>query len=187
MFYLSCHTRVWHGTVFPAQRRPWLHNAADPLNRWCRRMPSEYLSLPLYLSVSPSLDFSPSLSISPSFSIYPPLFLSIHPSIYPSVSPSTYLSIQLSIYLSVYLSLSLYLSTSLHLSIHPSIHPSIHLSIYLSLSLSPQDPPNRRGRRHPGASPFYIPSPFDIIKRPRSAVPVMFQSFLLYHGFLGGV
>ena len=109
--------------------------ATDPLNRWCRRMPSEYLSLPLYLSISPSLSFSPPLSISPSLSIYLSIYLSIHPAICPSISPSTYLSIQLSIYLSVYLSLSLYLST--YLSIHPSIHPSIHLSssIYLSPSL----------------------------------------------------
>ena len=38
-------------------------------------------------------------------------------------------------------------------SVHPSIHPSIYLSLYLSISL--QDPPNRGGRRHQGASPFY--------------------------------
>ena len=86
-------------------------------------------------------------------STYLSIHLSIHPAIYPSISPSTYLSIQLSIYLSVYLSLSLYLST--YLSIHTSIHTSIHPSIHLSLSLSLQDPPNRGGRRHPGASPFY--------------------------------
>ena len=39
-------------------------------------------------------------------------------------------------------------------SIRPSIHPSIYLSISLSLYLS-TGPPNRGGRRHQGASPFY--------------------------------
>ena len=42
---------------------------------------------------------------------------------------------------------------NIHPSIRPSIHPSIYLSLYLSISL--QDPPNRGGRRHQGASPFY--------------------------------
>ena len=37
----------------------------------------------------------------------------------------------------------------------PFTYLSIHPSIYLSLSLSLHDPPNRGGRRHPGASPFY--------------------------------
>ena len=81
------------------------------------------------------------VSISPSLSIY----LSIY--------PSSYLSIYLSIYLSVYPTVYLSISLSISLPIYPSIHPS---SIYLSLSLSLQDPPNRGGRRHPGASPFYI-------------------------------
>ena len=120
-------------------------------------MPSDAVGV----SISPSLSIYLSLSIflSPSIylslSIYLCIYLSIHPAIYPSISPSTYLSIQLSIYLSVYLSLSL----SISLPIYPSIHPSIHPSIYLSLSLSLQDPPNRGGRRHPGASPFYIYNP----------------------------
>ena len=106
-------------------------------------MPSEYLSLPLYLSISPSLSFSPPLSISPSLSIYPSIYLSIQ------------LSIHLSLHLLICLSncLSIYLSISLSISL--PIYPSIHPSIYLSLSLSLQDPPNRGGRRHPGASPFY--------------------------------
>ena len=43
---------------------------------------------------------------------------------------------------------------NIHPSIRPSIHPSIYLSLYLSISL--QDPPNRGGRRHQGASPFYL-------------------------------
>ena len=108
-------------------------------------MPSEYLSLPLYLSISPSLSFSPPLSISPSLSIYPSIYLSIQ------------LSIHLSLHLLICLSncLSIYLSISLSLSISLPIYPSIHPSIYLSLSLSLQDPPNRGGRRHPGASPLY--------------------------------
>ena len=42
---------------------------------------------------------------------------------------------------------------------YPSVHPSIHLSIYLSISL--QDPLIGGGRRHQGASPFYMmPSDF---------------------------
>ena len=103
--------------------------ATDPLNRWCRRMPSEYLSLPLYLSISPSLSSSPPLSISPSLSIYPSIYLSIQLSIHLSL----HLLICLSNCLSIYLSISLSLSISL--PIYPSIHPSIHPSIYLSPSL----------------------------------------------------
>ena len=41
---------------------------------------------------------------------------------------------------------------------YPSIHPSIYLSISFYLSISLQDPPNRGGQRHQGASPFYIES-----------------------------
>ena len=89
------------------------------------------------------------VSISPSLSIYPSIYLSIQ------------LSVHLSLHLLICLSncLSIYLSISLSLSLYLSIHPSIHPSIYLSLSLSLQDPPNRGGRRHPGASPFYIYNP----------------------------
>ena len=129
-------------------------------------MPSDAVGV----SISPSLSIYLSLSIflSPSIylslSIYLSIYLSIHPAIYPSISPSTYLSIQLSIYLSVYLSLSI------SLPIYPSIHPSI----YLSLSLSLQDPPNRGGRRHPGASPFYILTSFNTIH-------VWWLSFLKSH------
>ena len=130
------HHRPQHGP--PEATRHW---PTEPL------MPSDAVGV----SISPSLSIYLSLSIflSPSIylslSIYLSIYLSIHPAIYPSISPSTYLSIQLSIYLSVYLSLSI------SLPIYPSIHPSIHLSLSLSL----QDPPNRGGRRHPGASPFY--------------------------------
>ena len=74
------------------------------------------------------------------------------------IGVQAYLSIQLSICLSnclsIYLSISLSISLPIYPSIHPSLHPSIHPSINLSLSLSLQDPPNRGGRRHPGASPF---------------------------------
>ena len=87
------------------------------------------------------------VSISPSLSIYPSIYLSIQLSIHLSLHLPICLSNCLSIYLSISLSLSLYLS------IHPSIHPSIHLSISLPLSAGP---PNRGGRRHPGASPFYL-------------------------------
>ena len=107
--------------------------ATDPLNRWCRRMPSEYLSLPLYLSISPSLSFSPPLSISPSLSIYPSIYLSIQLSIHLSL----HLLICLSNCLSIYLSISLSLSVSISLPIYPSIHPSIHLSLSLPLSAGP--------------------------------------------------
>ena len=100
------------------------------------------------------------VSISPSLSIYLSLSIFLSPSIYLSLSIylSIYLSIQLSIHLSLHLPiclsncLSIYLSISLSLSLYLSIHPSI----YLSLSLSLQDPPNRGGRRHPGASPFLL-------------------------------
>ena len=125
--------------------------ATDPLNRWCRRMPSEYLSLPLYLSISPSLSFSPP-SIYLSLSIYLSIYLSIHPAIYPSISPSTYLSIQLSIYLSICLSLSL----SLYLSTYLSIHPSIHLSISLPLSAGPPQIGGVGGTRALAHSIYYL-------------------------------
>ena len=51
----------------------------------------------------------------------------------------------------------MYVCMYIYLSIYLSIYPSIYLSISrsLSLSLSLQDPPNRGGRRHQGASPFY--------------------------------
>ena len=135
------HHRPQHGP--PEATRHW---PTEPL------MPSDAVGV----SISPSLSIYLSLSIflSPSIylslSIYLSIYLSIHPAIYPS---SLHLLICLSKCLSIYLSISL--SLSLYLSTYLSIHPSIHPSIYLSLSLSLQDPPNRGGRRHPGASPFY--------------------------------
>ena len=69
---------------------------------------------------------------------------------------SIYLSIHPSIHLSIYLA-CLSNCVSSYRPIYLSIYQSINLSIYLSLSLSLslQDPPNRGGRRHQGASPFY--------------------------------
>ena len=65
------------------------------------------------------------------------------------------------------------LSPSIYISIYPSIHPSISPSPSpsLSLSLSPQCPPNRGGRRHLGASPFY--------KRPDLLTSLMNMSLVL--------
>ena len=89
----------------------------------------------------------------------PSIHLSIYLSFYPSIYPTTHLSVCQSLYLFTCLPVCL----SIYLSIHPSTHPSIPLSPSPSpspsLSLSPQCPPNRGGRRHLGASPFYKPSP----------------------------
>ena len=63
-------------------------------------------------------------------------------SIYPSIHPSIYLA-------------CLSNCVSSYRPIYLSIYQSINQSIYLSISLSLQDPPNRGGRRHQGASPFY--------------------------------
>ena len=56
------------------------------------------------------------------------------------------------IYIYIYI-VCMYVCISIYLSIYPSIYLSISRSLSLSLSL--QDPPNRGGRRHQGASPFY--------------------------------
>ena len=63
----------------------------------------------------------------------------------------SYLSIHPSIHLSIYLA-CLSNCVSSYRPIYLSIYQSINLSIYLSLSTGP---PNRGGRRHQGASPFY--------------------------------
>ena len=138
--------------------------------------PSVFLSMPL--SIYPTIDLSICLSnclstYLSSISLSLSLSLSLCPSIYPSVQqsiyPPVYLTVYLPIYQSISLSLSLYLSIdlplspSIYISIYPSIHPSISpspspsLSLSLPLSLSPHSAPQiEGGRRHLGASPFYI-------------------------------
>ena len=88
-------------------------------------------------------------------SVYPTVYLPIYQSI--SLSLSIPLSIHRSTSLSLYLSIYLSIHPSIHLSIHPSIHLSLSHSVSLSLSLSPHRAPQiEGGRRHLGASPFYI-------------------------------
>ena len=81
--------------------------------------------------------------------------------LYPvSVAPGIYLSLHLSIYLSIYPSVHLSIYLSIYLSTYPSIYLSIYLSIYVSPSICPfislHNPQKGGGRRHQGASPFYM-------------------------------
>ena len=59
-----------------------------------------------------------------------------------------------------------------------SIYPSIFLSLSLSLSLSLQDPPNRGGRRHQGASPFYKTAKGQLFLTSEFTVPVTIRFWL---------
>ena len=111
---------------------------------------SIYLSI--YLSIHRSIYLSVCLCLSVCLSVSLSVCLSVYLSICLSVCLSVYLSICLSVYLSIYLSLSV----SIYLSMYRSIYLSFFLSPSLSLSPSLYRTPQIGGRRHQGASPFYM-------------------------------